>query len=107
MAPIVKLENCRKDLYQWDINQHVIVLDQEIVEIHYECNRLNRAIVEPVYEKDGERICNIPGVLLEGGEDIIAYAYVKDTNSAYTKASLKISVIKRKKPDNYTQVLSI
>lgn len=92
-----KIYDGRKEFYQWDLNQKLIVDDAEINEVHF-CNRTDDcSLVCEVYDLEGLRVADVPNILLQTDWKINVYAY--DAN--YTKHSALFDVVKRTKPANY------
>ena len=87
----------REHFYQWDIDRQIIVLDDDITEVHF-CNRTDDcSLVCEVYSIDGVRLVNVPNILLQNDWRINVYAYDKN----YTKHSECFKVVKRSKPTDY------
>lgn len=87
----------REHFYQWDIDRKIIVLDDDITEVHF-CNRTDDcSLVCEVYSIDGVRLVNVPNILLQNDWRINVYAYDKN----YTKHSECFKVVKRSKPTDY------
>ena len=87
----------RDYFYQWDIDRKLIIDDNTITQVHF-CNRTSDcSLVCEVYIENGQRLVNVPNILLQNDWDINVYAY----DSNYTKHSEKFDVKPRTKPDNY------
>ena len=87
----------RKEFYQWDLEQKLIVEDRTINEVHF-CNRTDEcSLVCDVYDEDGIRLVNVPNILLQTDWNINVYAYCEN----YTKHSEVFRVKKRSKPADY------
>ena len=92
-----RLLDDREHLYQWDLNQKLVVNDASIKEVHF-CNRTEDcALVVEVYELDGARVVNIPNILLQNDWRIKVYAYTGE----YTKVEACYKVMPRSKPSDY------
>jgi hypothetical protein len=92
-----KIYDGRKEFYQWDLDRKLIVNDKTINQVHF-CNRTDDcSLVCEVYELDGQRVVNVPNVLLQTDWRINAYGY----DSKYTKHSACFNVVKRSKPVDY------
>ena len=92
-----RLENGRKELYQWDSNQRLIIEDESINEVHY-CNKTDScSLVTEVYTENGKRYSDIPNVLLQSDWAINVYAFDKN----YTKHYALYKVNARTKPADY------
>lgn len=91
------LEHGREHLWQWDINQRVMVEDTTITEVHF-CNKTTpNSLVVETYIEDGELFANIPNILLQDNWDICVYAYC----DCYTKVEERVKVRARSKPSDY------
>lgn len=92
-----KIEDGREEFYQWDLDRRLIVEDASIVEVHF-CNRTDEcSLVCEVYDKDGERLVNVPNILLQTDWRINVYAY----DGQATKHSTTFKVNRRSKPADY------
>lgn len=94
---IFKIYDGRTNFWQWDTNQKLIVLDENITEVHFSNRDMNHSIPKQVYEKEGVRMCDVPDNILQLPFNLIAYACVNGT----TVKSVKFAVTKRPIPDNY------
>lgn len=94
---IFKIYDGRTNFWQWDTNQKLIVLDETITEVHFSNRDMNHSIPKQVYEKDGQRVCNVPDIILQLPCNLVVYACVNDA----TVKSVKFAVVKRPIPDNY------
>lgn len=104
-----KIYGNRPELWQWDIGQKLIVEDERINEVHF-CDGMNsQALVCEVYELEGQRVVDIPNVVLQDNCDMNiftycdmnVFAFVKDQDGSYTKHREIIKVKKRSKPTDY------
>lgn len=87
----------RTEFYQWDIDRKLVVADASITEVHF-CNKTdNCSLVCAVYEMNGQRLVNVPNILLQNSWRINVYGY--DIN--YTKHSKQFNVVARTKPADY------
>ena len=87
----------REHFFQWDLNQKLIVLDDTINEVHF-CNKTDEcSLVVAVEEYEGERVANVPNVLLQDSWTIHAYAFAAN----YTKVEQCFKVVPRSKPADY------
>lgn len=94
---IFKIYDGRTSFWQWDTKQKLIVLDEQITEVHFSNRDMNHSISRDVYEKDGVRMCNVPDVVLQLPRNLVAYAY----NDGATIKSVKFAVVKRPIPEGY------
>lgn len=104
-----KIYGDRAELWQWDLNQKIIVENDTISEVHF-CDGIgNCSLVSEVYDFDGLRVANIPNIILQDNCDINIFTYhninifafVKDQDGSYTKHKEIIKVNKRSKPADY------
>lgn len=93
---MIKLEHDRTQLYQYDMNQRVIIEDiQPGTQVHFDT-----VPVTPYYE-DGIAYADIPNELLQQSGPLSVYAYVFAEGKGYTKKTFCFSIKPRKKPDDY------
>lgn len=98
---IFKIYDGRTNFWQWDTGQKLIVLDDSITEVHFSNRDMNHSIQRNVYELNGQRVCNIPDIVLQLPRNLVAYAYVNDGTSSHTVKSVKFAVVKRPIPEGY------
>lgn len=98
---IFKIYDGRTNFWQWDTGQKLIVLDDSITEVHFSNRDMNHSIQRNVYELNGQRVCNVPDIILQLPRNLVAYAYAIDGTSAHTVKSVKFAVVKRPIPDGY------
>lgn len=101
-----KLADGREHLFQWDSNRQVVVEDASCNEVHF-CNRTGDcSLVTEVKEVDGQRVADIPNILLQDAWTLRVYAYCHD----YTMVETTFKVVARSKPEDYvyteTEVLN-
>lgn len=99
---MLKIQGTRNYLYQWDLNQKVIVVDNDSVnEVHFVNEGQNdNALIVEVKEDSKARYAEIPNILLQSGDNIIAYEHCED-NGEYTFRKYLLEVIRRPKPADY------
>lgn len=96
-----RIENGRAAFWQWDVNQRIVVADDICSEVHF-CNRTGDcSLVCRVYDHNGQRVADVPNILLQQAVTIHVYAYVADSNEKYTKQEAWFSVLARTKPADY------
>ncbi len=96
----IKIYNGRKNFFQWDTDQKLIVEDTFTTELHLTNEALDNAIVVECYEDNGIKLCDIPNSLLQTSGILTVYAFTNE-NGNYTKEKFRFFVYERKKPDNY------
>lgn len=94
---MLKLDDGRKVLYQWDVGVTATVLDDQITEVHF--SNLSYGISFSVEVVDGNVL--IPPEVLQNGADVYCWAYVSTDDTSYTKKDIIFNVIKRPKPTGY------
>lgn len=107
---MLEIHDGRKDLFQWDLGRRLIVADADCNEIHFYNKTENSPLTCRIYEENGERLVNVPNVLLQEAMPITAYAYLEDETKSYTKKKTVLRVFPRPKPAEYvyteTEVIS-
>lgn len=100
---MIRIEGNKAALYQWDLNQRLILSDIGLdVEAHFSCSYDDKdSLVLLTYEDNGLIYCNIPNILLQRRGVIYVYLYVREEDQTYTKHHSEILVIPREKPDDY------
>lgn len=99
---IFEIYDGRTSFWQWDTGQKLIVLDESITQVHFSNKNMNYTISKDVYEYEEKRVCDIPDIVLQSPNNLVAYAYICDAKSGYTIKSVKFAVIKRPAP--YSQI---
>lgn len=99
---MLKIQGTRNYLYQWDLNQKVIIVDNDSVnEVHFVNEGQNdNALIVEVKEDSKARYAEIPNILLQSGDNILAYEHCED-NGEYTFRKYLLEVIRRPKPADY------
>ena len=91
------IEGGRTCLYQWDVNQRLEVVNDDVREVHFVNAVTSPALVCEVYEEGGRRYADVPNVLLQQFWPIQAYgccdSRVRDVET--------FKVIRREKPADY------
>ena len=99
---IFKIYDERTNFWQWDTGQKLIVLDENVTEVHFSNRDMSHSTRSQVYTmEDGTRVCNIPDILLQLPRNLVAYAYMTNGNASRTVKSVKFAVIQRPIPDDY------
>lgn len=91
------IEGGRSCLYQWDVNQRLEVMHDEIAEVHFVNAVTSPALVCEVYEEDGRRFANIPNILLQQFWPVMAYGCC----DSRVRDVLTCKVIRRERPADY------
>ena len=93
-----KIYDGRNEFFQWDLDRKIIVSDPTINEVHF-CNKTDDcSLVVEVYELEGQRVADVPNILLQNSWDIRVYGYC---GACYTKQFARFKVNPRSKPADY------
>ena len=100
---IFKIYDGRTNFWQWDTRQKLIVLDDSITEVRFSNRDMEHSKRRPVYtDSDGQRICNVPDLLLQLPKNLIAYACVKEEDgTCRTVKAVKFAVYRQPIPTDY------
>ena len=101
----------KKNFNQWDTGQTLTLVGVETChEVHYCHYGDETALVCQVREDGGRRYVDVPNLLLQSAEDILAYIFCKDGEGTRTQYCERLTVTGRPKPEAYiyteTEVLS-
>ena len=92
-----KIYDGRTSFWQWDTQQKLIVLDESVTEVNFSNRNMEHSITRDVYTLEGQRVCNVPDIILQLPRNLVAYACA----DGKTLKSVKFAVIKRPIPDDY------
>ena len=95
-----KILNGRKSFYQWDFDQKLAVLDDTVTQVHFPLGAESCPPL-PVYELDGQRVVDVPDILLQTSGMKRVYAFVEDEFGGRTICTETFRVNERAKPDDY------
>ena len=95
-----KILNGRGSFYQWDFDQKLAVLDDTVTEVHFPLGSESCPPL-PVYELGGQRVVDVPNILLQTDGMKRVYAFVKDAFGGRTICTETFRVNARAKPDDY------
>ena len=100
---IFKISDGRTNFWQWDTKQKLIVLDERITEVRFSNRNMEHSKRRIVHtDNDGNRVCNVPDILLQLPKNLIAYACAKrDDGSVSTIKSVKFAVARQPIPSDY------
>lgn len=91
----------RSMFWQWDLNRKLIVNEDTCSEVHF-CNGTDEcSLVCSIYNLDGQRVVDVPNVLLHSALPISVFVYIKDSDGAYTKRAALFNVHPRTRPADY------
>ena len=91
------IEGGRSCLYQWDVDQRLEVVNDEITEVDFVNAVTSPALVCEVYEEDGRRFADVPNVLLQQSWPIQAYGCC----GSRVRDVVTCRVVRREKPADY------
>lgn len=92
-----QIENGRKQFYQWDINQRLIVNDDSIIEVHFSNAVSTLALSCEVFVENGIRLVNVPNILLQQAWTLKVYGCCADC----VRAAEAFEIVSREKPSDY------
>ena len=100
---IFKIYDGRTNFWQWDTKQKLIVLDDRITEVRFSNRNMEHSKRRIVHtDNDGNRICDVPDILLQLPKNLVAYACIKqDDGSISTVKSVKFAVARQPIPSDY------
>ena len=103
---MLKLENNRKTLYQWDVGVIGTLTIDGVDEVHFSNLRYGVSFNIKVVDNKVE----FPPEVLQSGADVFCWAFVREENGGYTKKEQIFNVEKRPRPADYvyepTEILS-
>ena len=98
----LEISDGRYKFYQWDSGQRLIVEDGGVCnEVHFVGGNLECALVCEIKESDGQRVVDVPNLLLQFHGLITAYLFWHSNNGALTHYAKSFLVLKRTKPESY------
>lgn len=97
VEPLLIIEGGCPCLYQWDVDQRLEVMSDEIIEVHFVNAVTSPALVCEVYEEDGRRFANVPNILLQQSWPVQAYGCC----DCRVREVEVIKVVRREKPADY------
>lgn len=100
---IFKIYDGRTNFWQWDTKQKLIVLDDRITEVRFSNRDMEHSKRRPVYkDSNGDRICNVPDILLQLPKNLVAYACIKqEDGTCSTVKAVKFAVMRQPIPTDY------
>lgn len=103
---MLKLDNNRKTLYQWDVGVVGTLTIDGVDEVHFSNLRYGVSFNIKVVDNKFE----FPPEVLQSGADVFCWAFVRGENGGYTKKEQTFNVEKRPRPADYvyepTEMLS-
>ena len=101
MPDLFKIKDGRPAFWQWDQGRQLLVGDEICTEVHFCNGTSDGSLKREIYELDGERVVNVPDVILQTARSFSVYGYVKDESGGYTKCAVRFSVHPQTKPADY------
>lgn len=101
---MIKLEGDKLALYQWDLNQRVILVNIDAgIEVHFSSiyDTKECCLIAPSYKEDGVVYADVPNKLLQESGILSVWLFVQEENKAWTEHKTEILVIARNRPPNY------
>ena len=102
---MIKLENNKSALYQWDLNMRVILTNVPVgVEVQYSNTNDNMdeyGGTAVSYSENGYVYADIPNKTLQISGIVLVYIYIQNNDKSWTEFKTEIIVLPRKKPTNY------
>lgn len=97
--------------WQWDTGQKLVVDNPDCGEVHFDNGTTDKALVVQIKsDKDGNRVAEVPNILLQTAKPLRAYLFQETENGAMTSTLYPFQVLARLKPEDYvyteTEVLS-
>ena len=109
---MIDLENGRRNLYQWDSNQRVIVGHPAGTVVHFYHSEWSGddGLTLHAYEDAGVVYANIPNIFLTKAGTLRVYIFITEGDGGYTEEKREFIVEKKTKPSDYayteTEVLT-
>lgn len=95
--PLLSIEGGRSCLYQWDVDQRLEVMNDNVVTVQFDNAVTSPALVCDVYEENGMRYANVPNILLQQPWAIRAFGCC----SSRVRDVITCRVIRRERPEDY------
>ena len=97
--------------WQWDTGQKLVVDNRDCGEVHFDNGTTDNALVVQIKsDQDGNRVAEVPNILLQTAKPLRAYLFQETENGAMTSTLYTFQVIPRLKPEDYvyteTEVLA-
>lgn len=96
---VVDKRMCNR-LYQWDVNQRLIVDGTPDGTLFDFVQGSNVLTLKP-YSKDGHTYVNIPNIMLQTAANIVVYQYLVDGEEGHTETKDTLFIHAREKPSDY------
>lgn len=98
----MKIYGERYSFYQWDLNQKITSPKlKEGDEVHFGSAVTGEALTVEAYRLGAAVVADVPNVLLQQSQKILAYRFVTDGESRLTVCKSTFDVKARPKPANY------
>lgn len=97
---MMKIYNGRGHFWQWDTGQRLIVDYEHVCEVHFYNPYGDKALTVRTYDLDGQRVADVPNILLQTPERVKAWVYIC-IGDACTVREQYFDVWQRQRPDDY------
>jgi hypothetical protein len=95
---MIILKNERSELFQWDIGQSIILIDETLpTEVHFQNINSTQALVVELVDNEAP----IPNILLQEPFPIEVYFFYKNNNESHSIKRKTLSVRPRAQPADY------
>lgn len=97
---MLKISDGRRHFWQWDLHQKLLVEYENVCHVHFEDPDGNVALTVETYELDGEKVADVPNILLQKSQTIHAYVYKCEGDECTIKHTY-FNVYERQRPADY------
>lgn len=98
---LLKINGPKSYFWQWDLDRQLVVGEDTCGEVHFCNGTTETALVCEIYQQDGQRLVNVPNILLQDARELTAYLYRKGSDGSLTRHQQTFPVVARNKPDGY------
>lgn len=98
----LKIGSGRNCFYQWDTGQILIIEGAESCnEVHFCNGQMETALICRIREEDGQRVADVPNILLQRDMSVTAYLFCYGADGTETRHAKRFDVLPRPKPESY------
>lgn len=94
---LIYIQNGRDKFFQWDLNQRLVVVNEDVKELHFTNALTAEALITEVYELEGLKVADVPNILLQIDWDISVYGGCGEC----VREMARFKVEPRAKPSDY------
>lgn len=94
---LIYIQNGRDKFFQWDLNQRLVVVNEDVKELHFTNALTAEALITEVYELEGLKVADVPNILLQTDWDISVYGGCGEC----VREMARFKVEPRAKPSDY------